>query len=287
MSPPASKEDLLAAIRKAVQEANGRRVSRLEFFKHSGMTQGDINRHFASWTDALDASGLELEPYRFAKLGVDTLLAEWGQVVRKHGQVPTRVQFRLRGGRHSRATFQAKFGSWSAIPSKFREYAQDKPEWADVLGLLPPVLLSVPRSTASPVEERTESPGAPVSRRARLTDRPTYGDPIDFRGLRHAPVNEDGVVFLFGMIARELGYLVEAVQAGFPDCEAKRQIAPGKWQRVRIEFEFESVNFREHGHPSGGCDVIVCWRHNWPDVPEHLEIVELREVIETLARTAE
>jgi hypothetical protein len=51
------------------------------------------------------------------------------------------------------------------------------------------------------------------------------------------------------MVARELGYPVEAVQASFPDCEAKRQIEGGKWQHVRIEFEFESRNFRDHGHP--------------------------------------
>lgn len=58
----------------------------------------------------------------------------------------------------------------------------------------------------------------------KLSDRPTYGNPIDFRGLRHEPVNEQGVVFLFGMVAKELGYMVEVVQTGYPDCEAKRQL---------------------------------------------------------------
>ena len=41
----------------------------------------------------------------------------------------------------------------------------------------------------------------------------------------------------------------------------------------RIEFEFESRNFRDHGHPPDGCDIIVCWRHNWAECPEHLEII--------------
>src|SRR3990172_1170257 len=66
---------------------------------------------------------------------------------------------------------------------------------------------------------------------AKLDHRPTCGNPLDFRGLRHEPVNEEGVVLLFGIVGRELGYLAEAVQEGFPDCEAKRQIGPGKWQR--------------------------------------------------------
>ncbi len=30
--------------------------------------------------------------------------------------------------------------------------------------------------------------------------RIVFGEPIDFRGLRFAPVNEQGVVYLFGMI---------------------------------------------------------------------------------------
>jgi hypothetical protein len=42
---------------------------------------------------------------------------------------------------------------------------------------------------------------------------------------RHEPVNEQGVVLLFGMLAKDLGNMIEAVQKGFPDREAKRQIA--------------------------------------------------------------
>lgn len=122
-------------------------------------------------------------------------------------------------------------------------------------------------------------------RHTKLEGRPIYGNPIDFRGLRHEPVNEQGVVFLFGMVAKELGYLVEAIQSGFPDCEAKRQVGPSRWQPVRIEFEFESREFREHGHPEDGCDVVVCWRHNWPDCPPHLEVVELSSVIKSLAKS--
>jgi hypothetical protein len=110
---------------------------------------------------------------------------------------------------------------------------------------------------------------------------------MDFRGLRHEPVNEGGVVFLCGVVARELGYLVEIVQSGFPDCEAKRQIGPGKWQRVRIDFEIESRNFRDHGHPADGCDLIVCWRHNWTDCPPNLEVVELSSLISTLSSVDE
>ena len=61
--------------------------------------------------------------------------------------------------------------------------------------------------------------------------------------------------------------------------EARRQIAPGKWQSVRIEFEYESRHFHEHGHDTAGCDLIICWGHNWPDCPEKLAVIALDEEI--------
>jgi hypothetical protein len=36
-----------------------------------------------------------------------------------------------------------------------------------------------------------------------------------------------------------------------PDCEALRKMMPERWQRVRIEFEFECRNFLTHGHAIG------------------------------------
>lgn len=87
---------------------------------------------------------------------------------------------------------------------------------------------------------------------------------------------------MFGMVAKDLGYLVEAIQSSYPDCEAKRKVAQGQWQPVRIEFEYLSKNFVEHNHDPNTCDVIVCWIHNWKDCPEHLEVIELSEVIKKL-----
>jgi HNH endonuclease len=106
-------------------------------------------------------------------------------------------------------------------------------------------------------------------------DRPVMGAPFDRRPLTNAPANEMGVVFLFALVAADLGFQVESLWGRFPDGHGKREVAPGKWQDVRIEFEFESKNFALHGHDPKGCDVIVCWRHNWKGCPEEIEVVEL------------
>jgi len=284
-----TKDEIITAIRECGRTL-GHPPSRSEFKSCSRLTEYHVLTHFPTWREAVRAAGLEADASNL-RLDDDVLLTDWGELVRRLRHIPTRTQYRTEG-KFSPGVFDRHFGPWSAMPEKFRAFAKDKPDWADVLALLP-----MDRRPSRSASESGALPGAGAAspsfmqasqlQYTKLIDRPTYGNPIDFRGLRHEPVNEGGVVFLFGMVARELGYLVEAVQAGFPDCEAKRQVGPGKWQRVRIEFEFESRNFRDHGHPPDGCDLIVCWRHNWPECPPHLEVVELAKVMRTLSATDE
>ena len=229
------KKAVLDAIRQAATTL-GHSPSRSEFKAKSGMTEYQILQHFPSWREAVRAAGLEPDSTN-VKLDDEDLLRDWGEFVRKTRQIPTRDQYR-REGTYSPGVFERHFGPWSKMPAMFLQFAHGKPEWEDVLPLLPTTSPRQPSRNNS-----TVIVGRPLEshhRHRKLESRPTYGNPIDFRGLRHETVNEDSVVFLFGMVAKELGYMVEAVQAGFPDCEAKRQIDAGKWQRVRIEFEFES-----------------------------------------------
>jgi hypothetical protein len=115
--------------------------------------------------------------------------------------------------------------------------------------------------------------------RRPLPDRPMLGPPIRPCGLAYEPVNEMGVMALFCMLSRQLGFVIESVQSGFPDCEAKMEVEPGRWQHFRIEFEYESRNFRDHRHDPAKCDLIVCWRHNWKDCPANLQVLELSKVM--------
>lgn len=132
------------------------------------------------------------------------------------------------------------------------------------------------------LNEASEAPRIPVDIRKRKPPEQFYGEPIEFRGLRHAPINEQGVVFLFGMVSRELGFNIESVQQGFPDCEGKYLYDPKKtlWAKARIEFEFKSSNFKDHSHDSTQCDFIVCWIHDWPECP--IDVIELKKEIAKL-----
>jgi hypothetical protein len=94
--------------------------------------------------------------------------------------------------------------------------------------------------------------------------------------LQHAPENELGVVYLFSHLANKWGLKIEKIRAGFPDCIATQNIG-GSRKEIRIEFEFRSRNFHQHGHDPKGCDWIVCWEHNWREAPKGLKIFELRK----------
>jgi len=112
-----------------------------------------------------------------------------------------------------------------------------------------------------------------------MEDKSIVGDVINFRGLIYAPLNENGVVFLFGKVVQDLNMYVEEIKPGFPDCIARRFTGKG-WERVRIEFEFSSWNFKLHNHNPAGCDIVVCWQHDWKDCP--LEVIELKSEIKSM-----
>jgi hypothetical protein len=111
-------------------------------------------------------------------------------------------------------------------------------------------------------------------------------EPIDFRGLRYAPASRQGVVYLFGMIGHELGFLIESFVSEFPDCEGKRCVDSenNQWEPVRIQFEYKSSDFKTRtsakGYDESQCDLIVCWNHNWTESP--IEVLELRSVLQYL-----
>lgn len=107
------------------------------------------------------------------------------------------------------------------------------------------------------------------------------GPPINFRGLMYAPVNENGVIFLFSKLSEDISIAVEGIQVKFPDAFGKRY-ENNKGYPITIEFEYKSSDYKRHGHPKEGCDLIVCWKHDWEQCP--IQVIELRSLIEKLSK---
>jgi hypothetical protein len=243
-----------------------------------------VNYHFGSLGRALEAAGLRvLDPAehfrnRGVTLSEDHLFASLCRVEQRLGREPTLNEYNAEGA-YSTKPFRDRFGKWDAVLVHYRKWKAEHPTegWAEPGTPVKTVQASPVRSSQA-AKERECTPMRPLVSERRPSR--VYGEPIDFRGLRHAPTNEQGVVYLFGMVSRELGFAVEAIQNAFPDCEGKYILDQKKnlWAGARIEFEFLASNFREHGHDASQCDYIVCWENDWPDCP--VTVIELhREIL--------
>jgi hypothetical protein len=242
-----------------------------------------VSYHFGSLARALEAAGLRVVDRaehlrnRGPTLSEDDLFASLSKVEQQIGREPTLNQYTAEGV-YSAAPFRDRFGRWAEVLVHYRKWKMGHPAGNSVQPGAPPETVQSNLFRAPEVEDKGDlTPIGPMASGRRPSR--VYGEPIDFRGLRHAPTNEQGVVYLFGMVSRELGFTVEAIQNAFPDCEGKYILDRKKnlWAGARIEFEFLASNFREHGHDASQCDYIVCWENDWPECP--VTVIELRREI--------
>src|SRR5258708_5955291 len=229
-----------------------------------------MRKHFPSTNDAYRQAGLDL-----VAAGRDVhpqdLLLDWAAVARKLGHLPSSVDYE-RDGAFSYASLSVRWRRWAEVPRVFREQAEQDPAfsgWTDVIEMI----------DAHLADQKTRI----LKKQPNLLrGRVVYGTLLGLPGVAHEPMDETGVILIFGIMAHRLGFTVLRTQQAFPDCEALREYRPGCWQRVAIEFEFESRNFLRHGHKASDCDIIVCWCHNWDDIPKGLEVIELSKVVRTM-----
>jgi hypothetical protein len=140
---------------------------------------------------------------------------------------------------------------------------------------------STKRETPPPHSQPTPPPPQHTPTRSNNID--IVGARLECPILNYEPVNELGVVVLFGFYMQDLGFShLEQIRSKFPDAIGMMQLPDGRLQRARIEFEYESKNFEQHNHDPNGCDIIICWVHNWRNCPERIRVFELKSFIENL-----
>lgn len=267
-----SKEEIIAAIKESAEKL-GRAPSQPELTtSYPAIKMGTIRKFFGTYTKALEESGFAGAGCGY-EVTMENLFMDWAGIVRRTGKIPTMTEYE-RESRHSVRPLVGRFRRWSQIGRGMHEYAQQTKldvEYADVLDIIGKHYKGEPE--AAWICERTTALARAMDATAH-PDRPIYGPPLVQSHLVCGPTNESGVIFLFGMLAGQLGFMVTRIQTEFPDCEAWRRVGEERWQPVKIEFEYESRNFLKHFHNAEECDLIVCWAHNWPECP--LEVIELK-----------
>jgi hypothetical protein len=270
-----TRESLAQAAKELAE--NGQ-LSMRDFLRRAKVNDYHIYKLFpkGGWTELRELAGIQRHPLDKDSLTDEELLTEFHRVTSELGTIPTWHRFASLAC-VGPDTIKRRFGGSQGVLQRYRSWLENKHPNSP---LLAEIDLRLKHELATPdVQQAVKVAGAPKWEKRGGIE---YGAPINFRGLRHAPINEQGVVYLFGVVSSELGLIVESIQSAYPDCEAKRCVdaKQNRWQRVRIEFEFRSKNFLDHGHDPNECDVIVCWEHDWPDRP--VEVIELRTIINNL-----
>lgn len=272
-----TRESLIVELKKVADILDKKSVSRAEFIRESGISEWHVQKHFDSWNDFVRSAGLQ--PTDVSRIPDDDLFEAMYRAFLGERAITTRTRFRKVCQYSSDYVYSRRWRTWDNVLHEFKNWVTLKHPDFPYTNQLPSHPIEVKATSSGEVPPQREPCDEVVwsSTGGRL-----YGPVLNFRGLQHAPINEQGVVLLFGMVALELGFIVESVATGFPDCEAKRRVSRrgDMWERVRIEFEYQSRTFRDHGHDPSQCDLIVCWEDNWPECP--IEILELRSAIETL-----
>ena len=244
------------------------------------MSVSTVRYAFGSWRKGVEAAGLQppLVDYATITFTDEELLQELIRLTAQLAKQPTEGELSAHGNYSIRPYKKRwktlRFACEAAYAKHgFPSASQPQSDKQPVLATPHPAgahrnVVQVPQ---------TYKPAA-----AQPTRKIQFGEPLQFRGLQFAPINEQGVVYVFGMVSRELGFLIESVRTEYPDCEGKRCVDAKKqrWEHVRIEFEYVSSNFKEHGHACDGCELIVCWIHDWPECP--IEVLELRSELARL-----
>jgi hypothetical protein len=267
-----TRQEVIALI-KEWAERLGHVPSLAELLKQTKISVRAMRKYFGTYAGALKECGMEARGSGY-QASLDELWVEWAGIVRKIGKIPTVYDWE-KHARWSTRPLTSRFRTWGHVPHCMLEYARKsglEGEWKDVMDI-----------AAANVERRRGlaptfgTPAGTPPRSRVLQNQPILGMPLLHPVMLFAPTNEAGVMVLFGAMARELGYAITRVQAECPDCEAVRTVDQEHCQPIRIEFEKDSRNFLVHGHSVNDADMIVCWKHNWPECP--LEVLELSKLV--------
>lgn len=272
------KKKVIEEIKRIAKENKLHTVSLSIFKNNSDVSITRMWKTFNSWREAVELAGLEPDTTKLPKTK-DELGENLFLICKNINGIPNIMQFQ-RNSKIALNSYKRNYGNhWSDILIGFKKWLKEKYPNSKFINLISNKTKIIPSKKQSSDHKHFTFIGP--SKKGLVN----FGEEINFRGLGHAPVNEQGVVFLFSKISEDLGFKIEAIQTDYPDCVGKRLVNANKkiYQSVAIEFEYCSSNFYQHGHDVSKCDVIVCWIHDWKECPlEVIEVIELKEVIKKL-----
>lgn len=266
-----TREACIQHLQRVAHTLGREYLTKEEFSQNSQISAVRVSRVFeGSWHAALRAAGLDPSPNFKREVPLSKLADDFLHAAIDLGRIPTLVQLTRRSS-HASDTFSKKHGG----------YDEFKRRTIDLLFSnnirIPSAIKQLLDTERAQLLEETA-----IALDATPTSPHRQGRTLNFRAFIYAPTSEHDVVQIFGNVAEELGFEIVGNRSAFPDCEARRRQPSTRetFKPCLIEYEFASSDYRKHKHPLSGCDLVVCWEHDWLDCP--IEVLELKSKIKKL-----
>jgi hypothetical protein len=271
LDTPLSVDECVLELKRVAELVGSKTLKTADLADHSSYSSYRIVRACGGWNKALSMAGLLSTPNYRQRIPIEILARSFLRAVIDLERIPTLLQVSRRSG-HASDTLSRNRDGYSAFKVEAIEF---------LLSLkcnFPKGILGTLRDELTRLKRHTHRDSA----QAKSANEHRQGRTLGFRGFAFAPTCEHDVVQLFGAVANDLGFEIVGNRSAFPDCRARRL---QKGQREHfidclIEYEFSSRDFKKHRHDPKGCDLVICWKHNWLECP--VEVLELKQAITKL-----
>lgn len=268
-SKPPTREACISEMKRVASILEQSYLTQKPYDKYANINSQRVVPVFGSWHDALSDAGLSVSPNYIREIPFEDLVTNFLSVVKELGKIPTLQQLARRTKPVSH-TYAGRFGGYDKFKRDSIEY------------------LLTTNHAMSPItkkileEERLHLLSCVSTQPTKESSPHHQGRTLNFRAFMYAPTCEHDIEQMFGAVAHELGFEIIGNRSAFPDCEARRRIKAEREHYVPclIEYEFSSLDYKRHKHPLVGCDLVVCWQHNWRECP--IEVLELESTIRKL-----
>jgi hypothetical protein len=267
-NPRISEDACICEMRKIADLLGTKVLSKQAFQKHASFSSYTVLKRFGSWARALEAAGLQRNENHHDEIPLPVLAADFLKAAAQLRRIPT-VRSVVRRSAHGLNSFTRKWQGYDNFKKLAIKHLLSGGEIPD--GELKSLLEAEARRF-DPKSLDTAQGTAPFH----------SGRTLGFRAFAFVPTYEQEVVAIFAAVAEELGFEILSQRVAFPDCLARRRLTGprNRFADCRIEFELFSRDFVTHGHAVTGCELIVCWEHNWPESP--IEVLEMQSPIRKL-----
>ena len=190
-----TRESIIEAAKTAAAQQQGPLTS-ADFSRLAGIGPFHLYRCFpkGGWSKVVELAGIARHPLRKDSLTDEEMLTEFHRAVLAKESLPTWPQFAVHARVSSRAV-RRRFGGMKGTLKKYRSWLELHEPSSPFLQLLEEKAKEEVQPTA------TDRPRPLLSDQSNTQwgklDGTEFGEPISFRGLQHAPINEQGVVYLF------------------------------------------------------------------------------------------